>query len=148
MALSMFFVQVSTLPLYCFQILRYLFMFRSSLPNIKKNLFLLGGWWYPMRSYPVKENPIGSAVSEILQYKQTHITQTSCYFSIGINVNFYLRGVKTSECSIDLVISMSSQYPKVNVCYCYTVILKSDIFLNTTEMANVVLNQFHKIAIR
>ena len=24
-----------------------------------------------MRSYPVKENPIGSAVSEILRYKQT-----------------------------------------------------------------------------
>ena len=24
-----------------------------------------------MRSYPVKENPIGSAVSEILQYRQT-----------------------------------------------------------------------------
>ena len=25
-----------------------------------------------MKSYPVKENPIGSAVSEILWYKQTH----------------------------------------------------------------------------
>ncbi len=29
----------------------------------------------PMRSYPVKENPIGSGVSEILQYRQTD-TQT------------------------------------------------------------------------
>ena len=26
-----------------------------------------------MRSYPVNENPIGSMVSEILRYKQTHI---------------------------------------------------------------------------
>ena len=34
-----------------------------------------------MRSYPVKENPIGSAVSEILWYKHTD-KQTSCYFSI------------------------------------------------------------------
>ena len=25
-----------------------------------------------MRSYPVKENPIGSVVNEILQYKQTN----------------------------------------------------------------------------
>ena len=33
----------------------------------------------PMRSYPVKENPIGSAVSEILRYKQTD-RQTSFYF--------------------------------------------------------------------
>ena len=33
-----------------------------------------------MRSYPVKENPIGSAVSEILRYRHTD-TQTSCYFS-------------------------------------------------------------------
>ena len=31
-----------------------------------------------MISYPVKKNLIGSAVSEILRYKQTH-RQTSCY---------------------------------------------------------------------
>ena len=40
-----------------------------------------------MRSYLVKENPIGSVVSEILQYKLTNTqtnTQTSCYFSIRI----------------------------------------------------------------
>ena len=30
----------------------------------------------PMKSYPVKENPIGSAVSEILPYKHTN-TQTN-----------------------------------------------------------------------
>ena len=40
-----------------------------------------------MRSYPVKENPIGSAVSKILRYKHTNTQrdkQTSCYFSIRI----------------------------------------------------------------
>ena len=41
-----------------------------------------------MRSYPVKENPIGgSAVSEILRYKQTDKQtdkQTSYYFIIRI----------------------------------------------------------------
>ena len=36
-----------------------------------------------MRIYPVKENPIGSSVSEILRYKHTD-KQTSCYFSIRI----------------------------------------------------------------
>ena len=36
-----------------------------------------------MRSYPVKENPINSAVSEILRYRHTN-TQTSRYFSIRI----------------------------------------------------------------
>ena len=40
-----------------------------------------------MRSYPVKENPTGSAVSEILRYKHTNKqtnTQKSCYFIIRI----------------------------------------------------------------
>ena len=40
-----------------------------------------------MKSYPVKENLIGSAVSEILWYKHTDTQidkQTSCYFSIRI----------------------------------------------------------------
>ena len=32
-----------------------------------------------MRSYPVKENPIGSAVTEILRYKHTN-TQTNILF--------------------------------------------------------------------
>ena len=36
-----------------------------------------------MRRYTVKENNIGSAVSEILSFKQTNI-QTSCYFIIRI----------------------------------------------------------------
>ena len=36
-----------------------------------------------MRSYPVKENLIGSVVSEILWHKHTD-KQTSCYFSITI----------------------------------------------------------------
>ena len=36
-----------------------------------------------MRSYPVRENPIGPAVSEILRYKQID-KQTSFYFMIGI----------------------------------------------------------------
>ena len=49
-----------------------------------KGLFLLGEWLYPsqkwfstfqgpMRSHPVKENHVGSAVSEILQYRHTRI---------------------------------------------------------------------------
>ena len=37
----------------------------------------------PMRSYPVKENPIGSAVSEILRYRYTD-KHTSCYFIVRI----------------------------------------------------------------
>ena len=44
-----------------------------------------------MRSYLVKKNPIGSAVSEILWYKHTNTQtdkQTSCYFSIRINSLF------------------------------------------------------------
>ena len=36
-----------------------------------------------MRIYPVKENPIGLAVSKILWYKHTD-KHTSCYFSIRI----------------------------------------------------------------
>ena len=36
-----------------------------------------------MRSYPVKENPIGSAVSEILCYKQTG-RQTSFFLLLCI----------------------------------------------------------------
>ena len=42
-----------------------------------------------MRWYPVKENPIGSAVSEILWYRQidTHTNrQTSLYFIIRIDI--------------------------------------------------------------
>ena len=38
-----------------------------------------------MRSYPVKENSICSAVSERLGYKQTN-KQTSCYFIIKIEM--------------------------------------------------------------
>ena len=37
-----------------------------------------------MRIYPVKENPINLAVSEILWYKHTD-KETSCYFSIRIS---------------------------------------------------------------
>ena len=44
-----------------------------------------------MRSYPVKENHIGSAVSEILRYRQID-RKTSCYFIIKkiyiIGLNF------------------------------------------------------------
>ena len=47
-----------------------------------------------MRSYYVKENPIGSVVSEILRYKQRHRQtdtqtdkQTSIYFIIRISIN-------------------------------------------------------------
>ena len=36
----------------------------------------------PMRIYPVKKNPIGSAVSEIRRFRQT-----SCYFSARIISN-------------------------------------------------------------
>ena len=44
-----------------------------------------------MRSYPVKKNQIGSAVSEILQYRHTNSKkQTSCYFSIRIDTNIVL----------------------------------------------------------
>ena len=39
-----------------------------------------------MRSYPVKENHIGSAVIEILRYKHTN-TEISCYFIIRIVIN-------------------------------------------------------------
>ena len=39
------------------------------LENQKKEVYNSG----PMRSYPVKENPIGSAFSEILPYKHTNI---------------------------------------------------------------------------
>ena len=42
---------------------------------------------FTMRSYPVKENPFGSAVSESLRYKHTDTQtnrQTSCYYSIRI----------------------------------------------------------------
>ena len=43
-----------------------------------------------MKSYPIKENPIGSAVSEILRYRQTD-RQISCYYIIRIFMyNFYL----------------------------------------------------------
>ena len=54
--------------------------------------FLLGGWQYPptkltfqgpMRRYPVQENLIDLAVSEILRYTQTN-RHTSCYFIIRI----------------------------------------------------------------
>ena len=55
--------------------------------------FIWGGWWYPllkwepMRSYPVKENPIGSARSLVQtnrqKNKQTN-RQTSFYFIIRI----------------------------------------------------------------
>ena len=47
-----------------------------------------------MRSYPVKESPIGSAVSEILRYTQTDTQtnkQTSCYFIIRIIALFVIR---------------------------------------------------------
>ena len=40
-----------------------------------------------MRIYPVKENPIGSAVIEILQYRQTD-RHRSCYFT---NNDYYFR---------------------------------------------------------
>ena len=46
-----------------------------------------------MRSYPVKENPIGSEVTEIIRYKQTYTQtdihtnkHTSCYFIIRIYI--------------------------------------------------------------
>ena len=46
--------------------------------------------------YPIKENPIGSAVSEILRYKHTHKhtdKQTYCYFirRIYIQANTVIR---------------------------------------------------------
>ena len=37
-----------------------------------------------MESYTVEENHIGSAVSEILRYKQT-----SCYFDTGFTTHIY-----------------------------------------------------------
>ncbi len=49
-----------------------------------------------MRSYPVKENPIGSAISEILLYNHTNTLtnrQASCYFSIRNSI-FAPRGLK------------------------------------------------------
>ena len=42
-----------------------------------------------MKSYPVKENPIGSEVTEIIRYKQTNIhtnKHTSYYFIIRIYI--------------------------------------------------------------
>ena len=39
-----------------------------------------------MRSYLVEENPIGSAVSVVIRYKQTEDKHTSCYFIIRIIV--------------------------------------------------------------
>ena len=42
-----------------------------------------------MRSYPVKENHIGSAVTEILWYKQTDI-ESSCYFIIRVFLNLII----------------------------------------------------------
>ena len=36
-----------------------------------------------MRSYPVKENPIGSAVSEILRYKQTDRHRSTLYYRLA-----------------------------------------------------------------
>ena len=52
-----------------------------------------------MSSYPVKENPIVSAVSEILRYKHTdkHTdthTQTSCYFIIRIALHTIKQHIK------------------------------------------------------
>ena len=47
-----------------------------------------------MRSYPVKKNHIGSAVSEILWYKQTD-KRTSCYFIIRIESGHLDSPVKT-----------------------------------------------------
>ena len=83
-----FLVQVSTIPSY---------VALESL-NVKKSFFLvisLGRVVVPSPktvinlpgTYPVKENPIYLAVSEILWYKHTHKhtdKQTSCYFIIGI----------------------------------------------------------------
>ena len=48
--------------------------------------FLLGWWWNPPQNsskLPLQDNNIGSAVNEILRYKQTD-RQRSCYFSIRI----------------------------------------------------------------
>ena len=45
-----------------------------------------------MRIYTVNENHIGSAVSEILQYKQTD-RQTYCYFYIIIYLWFWRRHI-------------------------------------------------------
>ena len=56
-----------------FYLRRVVVPYRKTVINIPK----------PMRSYPVKENQIGSAVSEILRYKHTD-KQTSCYFIIRI----------------------------------------------------------------
>ena len=36
-----------------------------------------------MRSYPVKENPISSAVSEIIRYKNAHVLPSCIMFKDG-----------------------------------------------------------------
>ena len=48
-----------------------------------------------MRIYPIKKNPIGSAVSEILRYKQTD-KQTSFYFVLQMCVHTF----RASKCKI------------------------------------------------
>ena len=100
---------------------RYHLIWRWSLPDFKKifNFFVIsfGRVVVPspkivrtfpghMRIYPVKENPIGSAVSEILWYRHTdrHTDrQTSCYFNIRIwgIFKFFQYGLATDKYPLD-----------------------------------------------
>ena len=57
-----------------------------------------------MKSYPVKENSIGSAVSEILRYKQTDRHRSTLYYRLKIRLKRvdqlfkrYTKKVKSSK---------------------------------------------------
>ena len=85
--LNFFLFQICKNFLCCVQVSSFFRFFVISLgrvvePSPKIVLNLEG----PFRSYPVKENLIGSAVSEILRDKHTKTQrQTSCYFIIRMS---------------------------------------------------------------
>ena len=74
----------------------------------------------PMKSYPVKENPIGLAVSEILRYKRTD-RQTDIVLLCIIDIcTLYVHGYNI-EVIYELKISAASLFKCQCVCVCVCV---------------------------